>query len=63
MGVSVINHDLGYALKTWKRKIKNAKLSEQLIENKEFIKPSVTNRAKLIKAKFMQMVRTNRDKI
>lgn len=61
MGIVVLNKDLGYALKTWKRKTKNAKLSEQLIENKEFIKTSVKNRAKLIAAKFIQKIRTNRE--
>jgi hypothetical protein len=63
MGVAVINRDLGYALKTWKRKTKNNNLSEQLIENKEFIKPSVVHRAKMISAAFLQMVKTKREKL
>ena len=63
MGIIVVNKDLGHALKTWKRKTKNAKLSEQLIENREFLKPSVQHRAKMISAKFLQMVKTRRETI
>lgn len=63
MGIVVVNKDLGSALKTWKRKTKNNNLSEQLIENREFLKPSVVHRAKMISATFLQMVKTRREKI
>ena len=55
--------DLGYALKGWKRKVKNAGIIESARERKEFIKPSVINRAKMITAKFIQQVRDKREKL
>ena len=63
MGIIVVNKDIAHALKTWKRKTKNNNLTEQLFENREFIKPSVQHRAKMISAKFLQMVKTRREKI
>ena len=55
--------ELNQALKTWKRKIKNAGVIETCQSRREFIKPSVINRAKLINAKFIQYIRDQREKL
>jgi small subunit ribosomal protein S21 len=55
--------ELNQALKTWKRKIKNAGVIETCQSRREFNKPSVINRAKLINAKFIQYIRDQREKL
>ena len=55
--VGTAREDLAFALKTWKRKIKNSQVLEQTRDRKEFIKPSVVKRKQLIAAKFIQKVR------
>ena len=55
--VGTTREDLAFALKTWKRKIKNSEVLEQTKARKEFIKPSVVKRKQLIAAKFIQKVR------
>ena len=50
-------YDLGYAIKTWKRKVKNAGILETVKSRKEYIKPSVVNRKQIQHASYMQMVR------
>jgi ribosomal protein S21 len=55
--VGTAREDLAFALKVWKRKIKNSEILEQTKARKEFIKPSVKKRKQLIAAKFMQKVR------
>jgi small subunit ribosomal protein S21 len=60
LAVNVVGNtreDLAFALKTWKRKIKNSEVLEQTKARKEFIKPSVVKRKQLIAAKFIQKVR------
>ena len=60
LAVNVVGNtreDLAFALKTWKRKIKNSQVLEQTKDRKEFIKPSVVKRKQLIAAKFIQKVR------
>ena len=66
MAVNVLGsekEDLAFALKTWKRKVKSAGIVEILTEKREYIKPSVKNRAQNIKAKYIQQIRDNREKI
>jgi small subunit ribosomal protein S21 len=55
--VGTAREDLAFALKVWKRKIKNSQVLEQTRDRKEFIKPSVVKRKQLIAAKFIQKVR------
>tara|TARA_R110001592_G_scaffold338613_1_gene625879 strand:- start:74 stop:313 length:240 start_codon:yes stop_codon:yes gene_type:complete len=55
--VSVINNDLNYALRTFKRKIKDSNVLEKLKENKTFIKPSVKRRQQINKAKYIQYIK------
>jgi ribosomal protein S21 len=55
--VTVVNQDLGFALRTWKRKVKATGVLEKTKDNKEFIKPSVKRRQQKQAAQFMQKVR------
>ena len=49
--------DLGYALKTWKRKIKSSGVLEKVKDNKTYEKPSVKKRSQLISARYLQHVK------
>ncbi|MDO9275270.1 MAG: 30S ribosomal protein S21 [Lutibacter sp.] len=49
------------ALKRYKRKFDRTKTMKNLRSRKQFEKPSVTNRAKHIKAKYVQNLRTNEE--
>ena len=55
--VGTAREDLAFALKVWKRKIKNSQVLEQTKDRKEFVKPSAVKRKQLIAAKFIQKVR------
>ena len=55
--VNVVNQDLGFALRTWKRKVKNTGVLEKTKDNKEFIKPSVKRRQQRQAAQFMQRIK------
>lgn len=55
--VNVVNRDLGFALKTWKRKVKSAGILETVKQRKEFTKPCVEKRAQKIRAKFIQRIK------
>tara|TARA_R100001163_G_C4978656_1_gene135683 strand:+ start:405 stop:704 length:300 start_codon:yes stop_codon:yes gene_type:complete len=55
--VAVVNKDLNYALRTFKRKIKDSNVLEKLKENKTFIKPSVKRRQQINKAKYIQHIK------
>jgi len=60
MAVNVLGpekEDLAYALKAWKRKVKNASIVDILNERREYIKPSVKNRIQKTKAKYIQKIR------
>jgi small subunit ribosomal protein S21 len=57
MAVNVVGtqrEDLGFALKIWKRKIKESGILEFVKENKTFTKPSVAKRAQRIDAAYRQ---------
>jgi ribosomal protein S21 len=56
--VNVVNQDLGFALRTWKRKVKNTGVLEKTKDNKEFIKPSVKRRQQRQAAQFMQRIKS-----
>jgi small subunit ribosomal protein S21 len=53
--------DLGFALKAFKRKVKNSGILEKLKDRKEFEKPSVTNRKQIQRAKFIQKIKDRND--
>lgn len=49
--------DLAFALRIWKRKVKNSEVLEKTKELKEFIKPSVKKRKQLQDARFIQKIK------
>jgi small subunit ribosomal protein S21 len=49
------------ALKRFKRKFDRTKTMRELRSRQQFTKKSVSNRAKLIKAKYVQGIRTRED--
>jgi small subunit ribosomal protein S21 len=49
------------ALKRYKRKFDRTKMMRQIRDRKQFSKPSVKKRAKLIKAKYIQHLRSMED--
>lgn len=49
--------DLNFALKNFKRKVKNSGILEHIKENRTFTKPSVNHREKMSKAKFIQKIK------
>ena len=55
--VGTTREDLSFALKIWKRKIKNSQILEKTRDLTEFIKPSVKKRQQHQAAVFMQYVR------
>lgn len=55
--VGTEKEDLAYALKTWKRKIKQSGVLEHVKNNKEFEKPSVTNRKQRQRAYYIQQIK------
>lgn len=57
MAVNVVNQDLGFALRNWKRKIKTAGVLEEVKQRKEFIKPCVEKRAQKKRAAFIQRIK------
>jgi len=59
--VGTQREDLGFALKVFKRKIKNSGILEKLKDRKEFEKPSVTNRKQIQRAQFIQKIKDRND--
>jgi small subunit ribosomal protein S21 len=55
--VGSLREDLAFALKIWKRKVKNSEVLEKTKDRKEFIKPSVKKRKQLQDAQFIQMIK------
>lgn len=55
--VGTQREDLAFALKAWKRKVKNSEILERIKDLKEFEKPSVTKRKQLQAAKFIQKIK------
>jgi small subunit ribosomal protein S21 len=50
------------ALKRFKRKFDRTKTMKQLRERKQFNKPSVIKRQQLLKARYVQRIRTDEEK-
>jgi small subunit ribosomal protein S21 len=55
--VTVINNDLNFALRNFKRKIKESKILDRFKNNQTFIKPSFKRRNQIIKAKYIQHIK------
>jgi small subunit ribosomal protein S21 len=54
--VNVINQDLSFALRTWKRKVKETGVLEYVKDNRTYTKPSVIRRNNVSKAKYRQQM-------
>ena len=61
--VSVVNQDLGFALRTWKQRVKNSGVLEYVKENRTFIKPCVKRRADISKAQYRQKMQDLHNKM
>lgn len=55
--VGTQREDLAFALKVWKRKVKNSGILERIKDRKEFEKPSVRKRKQLQSAQFIQRIK------
>lgn len=62
MAVSVVNQDLGFAMRTWKRKVKDSGVLEHVKENRTFTKPSVKRRNDISKASYRQQMQDLQNK-
>lgn len=56
-GAKVINKDINFALRIWKKKLKESNVLNSIKDRKEFLKPSVIKRNKLNNAIYMQKVK------
>ena len=56
-----VNNNIEKALKEYKRKVIKIKQNQQLRNNQEFEKPSVTRRTELTKAKYVQTIKSQAD--
>jgi len=56
-GAKVVNKDINFALRMWKKKLKDSDILTQLKDKKEYLKPSVINRATKINAVYMQKIK------
>ena len=60
LAVNVVGNqreDLSFAIKSFKRKVKNSGVLERIKDRKEFIKPSVKRRKQLQDAQFIQRIK------
>ena len=53
----VVNKDINFALRMWNKKLKDSDILTQLKDKKEYLKPSVINRATKINAVYMQKIK------
>lgn len=60
--VGTQREDLAFALKMWKRKVKESEVLELIKENKTFTKPSVKRRSQKIAAAYRQRMQDLRAK-
>jgi ribosomal protein S21 len=60
--VNVVNQDLGFALRTWKRKVKDSGALEYVKDNRTFTKPSVKRRNAISKARYRQQMQDLQNK-
>ncbi len=55
--VSIVDKDLNFALRNFKRKIKESKILEKYKDKKEFIKKSVKRKNQVNRAKYIQKIK------
>lgn len=51
IGATVVDGDLGLAIRVWKQELKNSGIVKTLYEKKEYVKPSIRRKEILNKAK------------
>jgi small subunit ribosomal protein S21 len=56
-----VNGNIEKALKEYKRKVAKVKQNQQLRNNQEFEKPSVTRRIEITKARYVQAIKSQAD--
>lgn len=56
-----VENGIEKALKDYKRKVSKTKQVQNLRARQEFVKPSVKNRSKVIKAKYIQKLKDQED--
>lgn len=61
--IKVENNNIEKALKIFKNKVRKTGQTQKLRENKEFEKPSITNRKSLQKAKYIQNLKDSDQEI
>ena len=61
LGVAVMYGDLGFALRLFKKKLKDSDVLKNFKERKEFIKPSVVKRKQMSDAIYWQKVQDSRE--
>ncbi len=59
--VGTQREDLGFALKSFKRKVKASGILERIKDRKEFVKPSVAKRKQIQNAQFIQKIKDRND--
>lgn len=60
--INVQNENVEKALKEYKRKVQNTKQNQILRDRQEFVKPSVTRRTEIKKAKYIQSIKSQTEK-
>lgn len=59
--INVKSGGIEKALKEYKRKVSKTKQNEALRNRQEFVKPSVTKREQIKKAKYVQRLKSNQE--
>jgi len=57
--VSIVDKDLNFALRVFKRKIKESRILDNFKQKKEFIKPSIKRRDEINKAIYIQKIKNS----
>ena len=57
IGAKVVEKDINFALRIWKRKLKESDVLVNLKEGREFLKPSVKKRKQKIAAIYTQKIK------
>lgn len=61
LGAAVPNGDLGFAIRLWKKQLKDADVLKMVKERKEYVKPSVIKRKAKADAAYRQRLQSLRE--
>jgi small subunit ribosomal protein S21 len=56
--VNVVNRDINFALRIWKRQLKSSDVLSSIKDRREHTKPSIIKRKQKIKAIYIQKIRS-----